>query len=296
MWLCEDDATYKAMSDLFGEAGITIHRLDSAKDIINAPAAALNIAQRGRWAQMMKRKYKTDYLRLDGSFEMAVSGGAESFYIAVAERLGKADEMRTILERKNSGLQARHEAIKAQYGHHRYVLCSWLYQPKNCVRSYQDDFGIFPEYIIGDINTQMMREYGASEEAIQKTGDDIEQGLRASGFTGTWIKLFDRDAVISCLSQTDIIVIGGDMLGWLYGNDPEIYHMKTIPQLPMYAPLGLSGRLQDIESKLSLVENASACSNSLTKRLARFEEENPSVVHNRTVSYEGNRRMWWDTL
>ena len=287
-----DTEILESMTTLFSSAGIKLRVLDNSRDIIRAPSAALNIAGNPCWAKRMQKKFGTDFISLDMVPDYNSIDGTRHFYQSIADRLGKSDEMRAVLSRDYKDNKERHEKLKHSFTGKRYAMCTWSGGVSTAIKS-QQDYGIFPEFILTDLSKEYLRQRGVSEETILHFRRNVEKTLDEAGFTGVLVNESVQEDVKNYLEQVDIL-IGGD---WLIRNLSEQGlvppHIKTQPQLGTYAPLGMVARLRIMEEQVSLLQQNVGGKGKLYERLRKYEKAHPECTNSADMAFRGHRVLWF---
>jgi len=163
---------------LFGSMGVKINTtlLNCSVDgIKRAPAAELNLVRRGvRWAELMKDKFGTDYIRR--WFFYTGIEGTESFLMDVASKLGldgEAEEV--VLRERNRALQELDRYSKIFKDYDFALFTNGTFSTPQSIRSYLLDLKIPLRYVC--VDTRRLRDRNVSDETIETVIRNMEELL-----------------------------------------------------------------------------------------------------------------------
>ena len=150
----------------------------SVDELKKAPAAQVNIVKRIRWARMMKEKFGTDYVHLDGTGRYMGITGIMTFYRDLAEKLGIAEEMEEAIGRAYR--QAREETEKERefIARHScaFVSRSVQYAPEE-IRHYVEDYGITIKRVCIIMTKSQQISMDITEELAKKLMNRVREGV-----------------------------------------------------------------------------------------------------------------------
>lgn len=291
--LWDEPEILNGMRTLCASAGIKVRPLNNAQDIIQAPSAALNIAANPCWAKRMQKKFGTDFLLLSTLPGYNSIDGTRRFYELIAAKLGKKEAMRLAIERDYEENRERHEAFKRHFAGQRYALYAWSGGLFSTLKN-QQDYGIYPDYVITHTNTEYLLQRGVGLETIARLRRNIEKSLSDAGFSGKLVNEDNLDEVRLCLEDVDTVVGGEWLIRNLAEQDLVPKGLKTQTCLGTYAPLDMATRLRIMEGQIAVTEQTVVGQSNLAQLLREHEAKHPELTARSETAYKGHRAIWFE--
>ena len=171
-----------------------------------APAAALNLVKRIRWARRMRERFGTDYLHLNDSGRYAGLDGIGRFYADVGEKLGVSGELAPLIRRGREEALAETAEARAVLGKARCALvCRGLQTAPFTLKTYADSLGLGVGTVCIVLTEEMRRTQGLTPALEEKLMARLRDAVELYS-PGTEILMNpDRAAMCRCFSAADAV-------------------------------------------------------------------------------------------
>lgn len=267
------------------EGGIEVNTLFPScrvEEIQKAPAAALNVAKRVRWARRMKERFGTEYLHLSGGRYEGLEGICH-FYQDVADMLGLGEKMAEIVEKKKSEALSATEKKREALGKLRCTMVSRnLSGTPFALKRYLCDYGFTVDRVCLIVTEDARCTSDITEELLEKLLIRVEDACRLYG-KGIQI------AVNPSEQELEKLLEGADLL---IGSNDFTLEGRGVPVLPEK----LEEMSYSFESYVRSVNRIyEACVNRFEKKNLLLNKMNVTRESFPLPDTEGNRmarKLW----
>lgn len=259
---------------------------DSYENIVQMPAASLNIVRRIKWAKKMEEKFGTPFLAVNTAGKYQGLDGICHFYHDIGEFLGISEEMDALIADKKKKTSAAVCSFKKTFAKYHVILISRNLQSLPLmIKKYQDEFGFKIRCCCG-IYTPKHREYLQIDDRVYEN-----------------LVLRVRDTINQYTPQTKFIMNPSDeelMNEVLYcqvafGTDDPYYEKLGIPLIHSAEesmPLSFEAYVRsmgEVYEKVSCSKNKP----DLLINALGFDREDPLILDEKNI--QAARKMWVET-
>lgn len=185
----------------------------SLKEIENAPKAKLNIVRRLRWAKQMQNKFGTDYIHFHSPTDTLGIKGIEKFYMLIAERLNKSEEMKKVLSKKHEEIEDELNEAKGILSQYKYALYSRSYnEVPYLIKYYNNEFGMKLSYVMVEMNEKVVKDKDISQETLEKMRNNLKIALEIAGCDAVIIDNKDSSEIRKVVEDVDFVINGKKLL------------------------------------------------------------------------------------
>jgi len=251
---------------LFHSMGVKINTTllnCSVDEIKRAPAAELNLVGRGiRWAERMKEKFGTDYIRR--WFFYTGIEGTEKFLMDVASKLGLDGEAEEVIVReRNSALQELDRYGKIFKNYDFALFTHGIFFTPHSIRMYLLDFKIPVRYVC--VDTRRLRDLNVSDETIETVIRNTED-LLDEWDIGVDLVLNPTLSQLGEITKKVDYVLGDRGTALLYGK--EGISMVNTSIGTYSSPFGFTGK---VEFAMNLLRELRRHRNQRKTFVSRFD-------------------------
>lgn len=158
--------------------GISVNTLLPAADLAaikKAPAAALNIVRRKKWALAMAKRFGTPFLHVADMQEWHGLSGISDLYRQIGSLLGCEAEVEAVLAAEYAKVANRYEQLRAGFDQYKFCLIAHgVAMLPDSLRAYQADYGLPLSKICVIMNPSYQAEAGLDDATMQRFKERIE--------------------------------------------------------------------------------------------------------------------------
>ncbi len=195
---------------LLRQMGIRIHTYLPAADLAGlrkAPAAALNIVRRKKWAITMKERFGTEFFHVADMAEWQGIQGLQEFYRTIGTKLGMEAQVEAVLATEVERIQERYGELKAEFAPHSFALVTRVFTglPEK-IALYQKEYGLRITSIVVVRNRNFQEEHGLDDQTMEQLHQRILARMEEVGCKAPLLVNPDDTALQKALQSCDYAI------------------------------------------------------------------------------------------
>lgn len=150
--------------------------------IRSAPAAALNLVRRRKWAMAMEEKFGTPYLHVADMSQWHGLDGMRELYETIGERLGILEQVKSVLAEEEERIKPALVALQERfYGHSFCLIVNGISAIPDTIKCYEKDFGIPLKHILLIPNPNFQRDFSIDSALMDRLYQRIWEAMELYG-------------------------------------------------------------------------------------------------------------------
>lgn len=176
-----------------------------------APAAALNIVRRKKWAVAMQRRFGTDYLQVSELQAWHGFEGIGDFYRSIGEKLGLQEAAETMIAEEMTRVKPRYEELKQSFSKQRFCLITGNLDGLPAeIELYQKDYGLILNNICLIMSPNYQKLLGLDDGTMAKMKANVEESMKRVGCEAELYINPELSAIKGLVHNSDFIICGAN--------------------------------------------------------------------------------------
>lgn len=176
-WGFNGEAKLAGLAAYLQKMGVSVNSFLPAADLAaikRAPAAALNIVRRKKWALAMEKRFGTPFLHVADMQEWHGIAGISDLYRQLGSLLGCEAEAEQMLQAEYAKIAARYEQLRKAFAQYKFCLIAHgVAMLPDTIRVYQEDYGLPLSKICIIMNPSYQAETGLDDAMMQRFQEKI---------------------------------------------------------------------------------------------------------------------------